>query len=158
MGVAGAGKTTIGQLLAQRLGWTFHDADDFHPPANVAKMRAGIPLTDEDRVPWLAQLNELAKSANNAGHRLIIGCSALKARYREQLAAGVEGMRFVYLQGSQDLIARRMAARRGHFMPPGLLDSQFAALEEPTDAIVVSIEQAPEAIVEEIVRAMEGSR
>ena len=158
MGVAGAGKTTIGQLLAQRLGWTFHDADDFHPPANVAKMRAGIPLTDEDRVPWLAQLNELAKSANNAGHRIIIGCSALKARYREQLAAGVEGMRFVYLQGSQDLIARRMAARRGHFMPPGLLDSQFAALEEPTDAIVVSIEQAPEAIVEEIVRAMEGSR
>ncbi len=158
MGVAGAGKTTIGQLLAQRLGWPFHDADDFHPPANVAKMRAGIPLTDEDRVPWLAQLNELAKSANNAGHRLIIGCSALKARYREQLAAGVEGMRFVYLQGSQDLIARRMAARRGHFMPPGLLDSQFAALEEPTDAIVVSIEQAPEAIVEEIVRAMEGSR
>ena len=158
MGVAGAGKTTIGQLLAQRLGWTFHDADDFHPPANVAKMRAGIPLTDEDRVPWLAQLNELAKSANNAGHRLIIGCSALKARYREQLAAGVEGMRFVYLQGSQDLIARRMAARRGHFMPPGLLDSQFAALEEPTDAIVVSIEQAPEAIVEESVRAMEGSR
>jgi gluconokinase len=154
MGVAGAGKTTIGQLLAQRLGWTFHDADDFHPPANVAKMRAGISLTDEDRVPWLAQLNELAKSANNASHLIIIGCSALKARYRAQLAAGVDAMRFVYLQGPQDLIARRMAARRGHFMPPGLLDSQFAALEEPVDAIVVSIDQTPEAIVEEIVGAI----
>ena len=157
MGVAGAGKTTIGELLAARLGWTYHDADAFHPPANVAKMRDGTPLTDEDRAPWLTRLNELAKSASGAGRSIIIGCSALKARYRERLAVGVEAMRFVYLKGPQTLIARRMAARRGHFMPAGLLDSQFAALEEPADAIVVSIERTPDEIVEEIVGVLADS-
>ncbi len=154
MGVAGAGKTTIGELLATRLGWAYHDADAFHPPANVAKMRDGTPLTDEDRAPWLARLNELAKSASGAGQSIIIGCSALKARYRERLAAGVESMRFVCLKGPQGLVAQRLAARRGHFMPPGLLDSQFAALEEPADAIVVSIDRTPAEMVEEIVVAI----
>lgn len=154
MGVAGAGKTTIGEQLAVQLGWTYYDADDFHPRVNVAKIRDGTPLTDEDRAPWLARLNEVAKSASDAGRSIIIGCSALKARYREQFAAGVEGMRFVHLKGPQALIAKRLATRRGHFMPPGLLDSQFAALEEPADAIVVSIAQTPDEMVEEIVGAI----
>jgi gluconokinase len=154
MGVAGAGKTTIGQLLATRLGWQFHDADDFHPSTNVAKMRAGIPLTDADRAPWLARLNALAESELAAQRNLIIGCSALKASYREQLAAGIRSMRFVYLRGTKALIAQRLADRQGHFMPPGLLDSQFATLEEPADAIVVSIDQTPDEIVAEIFAAL----
>ncbi len=154
MGVAGAGKTTIGELLAARLGWTFHDADGFHPPANVAKMRAGAPLTDGDREPWLARLNALARTEIAAKRNIILGCSALKARYREQLAAGIDSMRFVYLRGPMNLIAQRLADRRGHFMPPGLLESQFAVLEEPEDAIVVSIDRLPEEIMAEIVAAI----
>lgn len=155
MGVAGAGKTTIGHLLAARLGWAFHDADAFHPPANVEKMRAGIPLTDDDRAPWLARLNALARTEIAAKRNIILGCSALKARYRKQLAAGIDPMRFVYLRGSMDLIAQRLADRRGHFMPPGLLASQFAALEEPEDAIVVSVDRTPGEIVAEIVGVIE---
>lgn len=155
MGVAGAGKTTIGQMLAARLGWAFHDADDFHPPENVAKMRAGTPLTDDDRAPWLARLNALARTEIAAARNIILGCSALKAHYREQLAAGIDTMRFVYLRGSMDLIAQRLADRRGHFMPAGLLESQFVTLEEPADAIVVSIDRTPTEIVEEIVGVIE---
>lgn len=154
MGVAGAGKTTIGQLLAARLDWAYHDADDFHPPGNVAKMRAGTPLTDADRAPWLARLNAFARTEITEERNIILGCSALKARYREQLVAGIDAMQVVYLRGSMGLIAQRLADRRGHFMPPGLLESQFAVLEEPEDAIVVSIDRTPEEIVEQIVAAI----
>ncbi len=154
MGVSGAGKTTIGGLLAERLGWRFHDGDDYHPPANVAKMRAGVPLTDTDRQPWLDRLNALARATTGAGASVVIGCSALKSRYRTWLAADVPSMHFVHLSGSRALIGARLASRTGHFMPPGLLDSQFAALEAPEDAIVVDIDASPAQIVEAIVRQL----
>jgi gluconokinase len=144
MGVTGAGKTTVGRLLARALGCEFLDADDYHPAANVAKMRAGEPLTDEDRAPWLARLNELlqARAAGSA----VLACSALKQRYRDRLLAGVPEGRLVYLRGTKALIAARLEARRGHYMDPALLDSQFAALEEPADAIVADIGATPEVI------------
>lgn len=146
MGVTGAGKTTVGRLLARALGCDFLDADDYHPAANVAKMRAGRPLTDDDRRPWLARLNEVLGeySARSAG--VVLACSALKASYRDQLAAGLPDSRVVYLRGTKALIAARLEARRGHYMNPALLDSQFAALEEPDGAIVADIGAAPEAI------------
>ena len=135
MGVSGCGKSTIGALLAARLGCPFLDADEFHPPANVAKMAAGTPLTDEDREPWLRLLNEKLRSSPDA----VLACSALKERYRRTLAEGLAGCRFVHLRGSRELIAARLAARRHRYMPASLLDSQFAALEAPTDAIDVDI-------------------
>jgi gluconokinase len=144
MGVTGAGKTTVGRLLARALGCEFLDADDYHPAANVAKMRAGEPLTDEDRAPWLARLNELLQARAAGG--AVLACSALKQRYRDRLLAGVPEGRLVYLRGTKALIAARLEARRGHYMNPALLDSQFAALEEPADAIVADIGATPEAI------------
>lgn len=153
MGVSGSGKSTIGRQLAQRLGWEFRDADDDHPAANVAKMKAGTPLTDIDRAPWLAILAERIASARVNDKPLVLACSALKQRYREQLAGGSSGVRFVYLKGEKAQIAERMA-RRNHFMPPALLDSQFAALEEPADAIEVSIMDTPEEIVTQVVEIL----
>jgi gluconokinase len=146
MGVTGAGKTTVGRLLARELGGDFLDADDYHPAANVAKMRAGQALTDDDRRPWLARLNEVlrAYAARSAG--VVLACSALKAGYREQLVAGLPDSRIVYLRGTKALIAARLEARRGHYMNPALLDSQFATLEEPDVAIVADIGPEPEAI------------
>ena len=146
MGVAGAGKTTVGRLLARELGGDFLDADDYHPAANVAKMRSGQALTDDDRRPWLTRLNEVLRehAARSAG--VVLACSALKASYRDQLLAGLPEARLVYLRGTKALIAGRLEARRAHFMNPALLDSQFAALEEPADAIVADIGPAPEAI------------
>jgi gluconokinase len=146
MGVAGVGKTTVGRLLARGLGAEFIDADDYHPAANVAKMHAGRPLTDDDRRPWLARLNEvlLEHAARNAD--AVLACSALKQRYREQLLAGVTNGRLVYLRGTKEVIAERLGARREHFMNPTLLDSQLAALEEPADAIVADVGGSPEAI------------
>lgn len=146
MGVTGAGKTTVGRLLAPALGCDFLDADDYHPAANVAKMRAGHALTDEDRRPWLARLNQVLReyAARSAG--VVLACSALKQRYRDQLLAALPGSRLVYLRGTKALIAARLEARREHFMDPALLDSQFAALEEPADAIVADIDGPPEAI------------
>ena len=146
MGVAGVGKTTVGRLLARGLGAAFVDADDYHPAANVAKMHAGQPLTDDDRRPWLARLNEVLRehAARDAG--VVLACSALKQRYREQLFGGVANGRLVYLRGTKAMIAGRLGARRDHFMNPALLDSQFAALEEPADAIVADAGDAPEAI------------
>jgi gluconokinase len=146
MGVAGAGKTTVGRLLAAALGCEFVDADDFHPPENVAKMRAGEPLTDDDRWPWLARLNAALCGRADA----VVACSALKESYRRALMNGLADARLVYLRGARALIAPRLAARGGHFMNPALLDSQFAALEEPRNALVVDVDAAPEALVRTI--------
>lgn len=144
MGVTGVGKTTVGRLIAQRMGACFVDADDFHPPANVAKMRAGIPLDDDDRQPWLAALNAHLKEAARRGEGVVLACSALKAAYRERLREGLPGLRFVHLVGARELIAERLGARSGHYMNPALLDSQFAALERPDDALSVDVGPAPE--------------
>jgi gluconokinase len=144
MGVAGVGKTTIGEALARELGWRFIDADDYHPPQNVAKMKAGIPLNDEDRWPWLARLNKVLKEETNA----VLACSALKAAYRERLAQGIADFTTVYLHGSAELIRTRMAARSHRYMPAALLDSQLATLEPPADAIAVDVAQAPERCVD----------
>ena len=147
MGVTGCGKTTIGKQLAQELKWPFYDGDDFHPMANVEKMRAGIPLTDEDRDPWLAALQDLILEKLRANQPAILACSALKQKYRDRLHVDREKIRIVYLQGDYATIAERLAARTNHYMNPNLLASQFAALEEPNDALVVNIAQTPEAIL-----------
>ncbi len=140
MGVSGCGKTSVGQELAAGLGVPFHDADAFHPPANVAKMKNGTPLTDADRAPWLAALAAHISEWNRGGDA-VLACSALKQRYRDVLrGAAPAAVTFVHLRGSKELILARMQTRQGHFMPPALLDSQFAALEEPQDAITVGIE------------------
>jgi gluconokinase len=143
MGVAGVGKTTIGQALARRLGWRFIDADDFHPPQNVAKMKAGIPLEDADRWPWLAHLNRVLKEEDNA----VLACSALKESYRERLAQGIHPFTVVYLHGSAELIRSRMAERQHRYMPTALLESQFAALEPPADAISIDVAADPSSCV-----------
>lgn len=154
MGVSGAGKSTIAAMLAVRLGWTYEDADWFHPPANVEKMHAGKPLTDEDRWPWLQAVADFIDAAQPAGRHAVIACSALKRAYRDVLIGSRRRVRLVYLRGERDLIARRMTLRHGHFMPPALLDSQLATLEEPGEdenAIVVSIEGRPHEIVDAII-------
>ena len=155
MGVSGCGKTTIGRMLADALGWRFHDSDDDHPPANVAKMSRGEPLTDADRIPWLRILAASIRGWVLDGDRVVLACSALKQRYRDLLADGSPAVRFVYLKGSPDLIRRRMEARSDHFMPPGLLDTQFAALEEPPDALTVTIDRPPAALVADIRRQLD---
>jgi gluconokinase len=157
MGVAGSGKSTIGDVLAERLGWRFEDGDRFHPAANVAKMSAGHPLTDEDRWPWLRAIADEIDRVGAAGERAVIACSALKRAYRDILVHGRDDVRIVYLDGTQDLIAARLAARKGHFMPPGLLASQFNTLEPPADnekPVTVSIDAPVEAIVDDIVRQL----
>lgn len=139
MGVSGSGKTTLGRALAERMGGTFLDADDFHPEANVEKMRSGIALNDDDRAPWLATLNgELRERCEN-DELVVLACSALKARYRDVLASGLPHLDWVFLDGDAGVIAARMAARSGHYMPPSLLASQLAALERPTDVVVVNL-------------------
>src|SRR6185295_9940398 len=138
MGVSGSGKTTVGRLLAEELGWPFYDADDFHPPANVERMRHGIALTDEDREPWLARLARLIADALAKDQSLVLACSALKAAYRAQLAppdAASAAVRFVYLHIPMEVAAARIKDRPGHYMPAALVPSQFAALEEPAEAI-----------------------
>jgi len=159
MGVSGSGKTTVGTLLAQTLQWEFGDADTFHPPANVTKMKEGIPLTDEDRWPWLRAIAVWIDKTRSAGGRGVVGCSALKRRYRDILIGARTDVRLVYLKGSEELIARRMAMRHGHFMPPSLLASQFAALEEPGPderPITVSIEPQPREIVAQILSLLDA--
>jgi gluconokinase len=135
MGVSGCGKSTLGPMLAARLGCPFLDADEFHPPANIAKMAAGTPLSDADRQPWLELLNGKLRGQENA----VLACSALKASYRKILAQGLTGCRFVHLRGSIELIRARLAARRHRYMPASLLESQFATLEPPDDAIEVDV-------------------
>lgn len=154
MGVSGSGKTTIGIRLAEVLGWPFYDGDDFHPPENVAKMRSGVPLTDADRAPWLSNLRSLIRSLLDEGRSAVLTCSALRRAYRAQLQVDEARVRFVYLKGSFDLIRARLQNRTGHFMPPALLASQFAALEEPEAALVVTIDQSPDAIVHAIRRGL----
>jgi len=151
MGVAGAGKTTIGAALARRLGWRFIDADDYHPPENVAKMKAGIPLDDADRWPWLQALNEELRSLDKTDEDAVIACSALKRSYRERLAQGIHDFRTVYLHASPALIGERMKGRSHRYMPAALLESQFAALEPPADAIPVDVAATPEECVAAIV-------
>lgn len=146
MGVSGCGKTTVGEALARELGWRFVDADDHHPPANVEKMRSGRPLDDADRAPWLARLNALLRHSAARGEPVVLACSALKARYRAQLADRLPGLRVVFLSGSQALIEARLADRRHRYMPASLLASQFAALEPPEEAWVVDIGEPPAAL------------
>ena len=157
MGVSGSGKTTVAEELARREGWRLVEGDTFHPPANVAKMQSGTPLNDEDRWPWLQAIAREIDAIRARGESAVVASSALKHAYRDILIGDRPDVVLVYLQGSKDLIARRMAARKGHFMPPALLDSQFATLEEPGDdehPIVVSIEPPPDAIVDEVVRQL----
>src|SRR5438045_2504788 len=151
MGVVGAGKTTVGQLLAQRLGWQFADADDFHSPHNVEKIRHGVALDDADRAPWLAALRRAIEQWNATGQNLVLACSALKNSYRDELRAGP--VRFVYLKGDYELIRQRLHSRRGHFASESILKSQLEDLEEPDDAIAVEIEidKSPDAMVSEII-------
>lgn len=149
MGVAGSGKTVIGTMLAESLNWQFADADDFHPAANIDKMTRGIPLTDEDREPWLRAMHDAIAGWINSGQSAVLACSALKQRYRDQLSYAPQTT-FVYLKGSPDLIYSRLAQRQNHFMKREMLASQFADLEEPADAIVVDVSEPPEQIVAEI--------
>lgn len=153
MGVSGSGKTSIGAMLADRLHWRFEEGDGLHSPANIEKMSRGLPLTDDDRGPWLRAIAALISGWTAEGQRGVIACSALTRAYRQIIMGSNPAVRLVYLKGSRELILRRMTARQGHFMPPSLLDSQFAILEEPTPEehpIVVSIEGRPEEIVTEI--------
>ncbi|AKI99947.1 gluconokinase [Archangium gephyra] len=154
MGVSGSGKTTVGQRLAVALGWRFRDADDFHPPANIAKMTAGIPLTDEDRAPWLAVLRELLRNTLAAGVPVVLACSALKHSYRERLTVDAARQRWVYLRVPRALLAERLKARTGHYMPAALLDSQLAALEIPEDALVVEATADPDTLVATVLREL----
>jgi gluconokinase len=157
MGVAGTGKSTVAGLLAERLNWEFQEGDALHPPANVAKMSSGMPLTDEDRWPWLDAIAEWIKEKSRRGEPGILTCSALKRSYRDRLRG--PNVIFVFLNGSREVIAARMAGRADHFMPPALLDSQFAALEPPTadeNVLEINLATTPAEEVAEVLRALEG--
>lgn len=157
-GVAGSGKTTIGSGLADNLGWKFYDADDFHPAENVAKMRSGIPLTDADRDPWLKALASLIEQSLVDNQSIVLACSALKALYRDRLKAPARSnpysVQIIYLKIPPSVAAERLNQRHDHFMPATLVQSQFDALEEPTDAIVINATLTPDEIVAEILRAL----
>ena len=155
MGVSGCGKTSVGKSLARSLGWDFYDADDFHPPANVAKMANGIPLDDSDRAPWLATLHDLISSSLKADKPGVLACSALKERYRQRLMDGNEGVQLIYLKGSYDLIWSRMEKRTDHYMKPHMLKSQFVTLEEPMNALTMDVSISVDDIVQEIMKHME---
>ena len=153
MGVSGSGKTTVGAMLAGRLGWEFVDGDDFHSPANVAKMHAGHPLDDEDRWPWLDSVAAWIDAVRRTGGRGIVACSALRRVYRERLAGGREEVTVLFLEGDVEVVAARQAARPGHYMPASLVASQFATLEEPGEGervIRVSVAPAPGVVVDEV--------
>ncbi len=156
MGVTGSGKSTVGALLAQRLGTVFADADDYHPKANKEKMAAGQPLNDEDRQPWLEELNRVMRGWESSGAGGVLACSALKARYRETLAAGLGAgePHFVWLDGAKELIADRLAARKHEYMNPNLLASQIATLEPPAEALHVINDRAPEVVADEILKGL----
>lgn len=157
MGVSGSGKTTIGGRLAEALDWPFLDADTLHSDANIESMRQGIALTDEARAPWLAAVRARILDAHRHGRPLVVACSALKTAYRDAMAEGVE-VTWVYLTGPPDLIRDRLEHRPGHFMKARLLDSQYAALEEPSDAIVVDVTNRPGGIVRDVLAALDARR
>jgi gluconokinase len=157
MGVSGSGKSTIADRLAERLGWTYEDGDRFHPASNVAKMRAGHPLTDEDRRPWLQAIADEIDRVCEANEQAVIACSALKRVYRDILVHKRNDVRIVYLDGTQQLIADRLSQRKGHFMPPGLLASQFKTLEPPEqneNPVTVSIDAPVDAVIDDIIRQL----
>ncbi|MBX9962745.1 MAG: gluconokinase [Burkholderiales bacterium] len=151
MGVAGSGKTTVGRIVAERLGWRFLDADDFHSPENVEKMRRGQPLTDDDRWPWLDRLNGLLREDGSA----VLACSALRQRYRDRIGAGLDDVRWVHLAGSFELIGSRLAARKGHYMPASLLASQFNTLEPPSAALTIDVGDTPEVLAVRILKELD---
>jgi gluconokinase len=159
MGVSGSGKTTIGKLLAERLGWQYQEGDALHPPENVAKMSGGTPLTDADRIPWLHRIAGRIDEWRSRGESGVITCSALKRAYRDIIIGSRPDVGLIHLKGSRELIGRRMMARKGHFMPAALLDTQFATLQEPTPderPVTVDISGTPDEIVEEIVRRLQS--
>ena len=153
MGPAGSGKTTVGELLAGQLGWEFADGDNFHSPANIEKMTRGVPLDDNDRIPWLEAIREAMEQWNAQRRNVVMACSALKKSYRERLQIN-SGVRLVYLKGTYDLLRERLHARKGHYATEQLLASQFADLEEPTDAVTVDVARTPEEIVAGIRRQL----
>jgi gluconokinase len=150
MGVAGSGKTTVGRALAQRLGWAFCDADDLHPPANIERLRQDIPLHDAEREPWLEQIRAVIEKSEAGDRHLVVACSALKERYRQTLAAGLSGVRFVFLTGSPALLRERLGRRTHHVAGPALLDSQLADLEPPRHALTLDISLPVDALVDRI--------
>ncbi len=158
MGVSGSGKTTIATLLTKKLGWVFRDGDEFHPTANVEKMKSGVPLTDEDRWPWLEAIARFIDEELARGTKTIVTCSALKQRYRDIIIDGRKGVRLIYLKGEKALLERKLARRHGHFMPSSLLKTQFDALEEPgleENPLIVSVDAAPDQIVDHILAELE---
>jgi gluconokinase len=155
MGVAGSGKTTIGQLLAESLHWDFRDADDFHSQENIAKMRDGIPLTDTDRIPWLLAMQAAIQDWLQNNQNVVLACSALKKDYRQFLLFDEEHIKLVYLKGSLQTIQKRLKARQNHFMGEKLLQSQFNTLEEPENAIIVDVSQPPEAIMQLVIKSLD---
>jgi gluconokinase len=154
MGVAGSGKTTIGRQLAAELHWPYHEADDFHSAANKAKMAGGTPLNDEDRAPWLAAIRRAMDECVVQGRSAVFSCSALKEKYRHVLGDGLPGLRLFYLSGTRELLQQRIAGRVGHYMKPGMLDSQLAALEAPANAPALDIARPPAELVAEIRQAL----
>jgi gluconokinase len=155
MGVSGSGKTTVGRILGRELGWTFIEADDYHPATNIEKMRRGIPLNDDDRRPWLAALRHRIDEVVSGGENAVVACSALKHSYQEYLGHHApEQVRYVHLRGSEESIRQRLAARTGHFMNPTLLHSQFEMLEPPADALVVDVSPPPEVIAAHVRQAL----
>jgi len=154
MGVSGSGKTTVATLFAKKTGATFYEGDEFHPPENIEKMRRGIPLTDADRAKWLQTLRGIITRSLDENRFTVMTCSALKAAYRDVLRGGDARVQFVYLTGPRAVLEARLKARRGHFMPPTLLDSQLATLEPPADALTFSCEKSPEEIVAAIIQAL----
>lgn len=153
IGVSGSGKTTIGRLLSGELGWKYYEGDNFHPPANIEKLKSGVPLDDADRKPWLESLRDLIRNCLEQGDSAVVACSALKQRYRDFLLVD-ERVILIYLKGDYELIRERLSKRRGHFLNPNLLDSQFAALEEPKTAMQVDVSLSPAEIVKSIRSAL----